>query len=69
MVGDFNFSVYVPNYDVQGHPRQSDKTLAQCGELLREELDGYFDQRDSRYMYFSRLREMKFNICIFRCAR
>ena len=51
MVGDFNFGLYVPNYNVPGHPRQSAASLPQFAESLTLELSGQFDQKDQRNRY------------------
>ena len=51
MVGDFDFSIYVPDYNREGHPRESNMTLAQFGEQLRDELNSYFDMRENRNRY------------------
>ena len=51
MVGDFDFSIYVPDYNREAHPRESDMTLAQFAEQLREELNQYYDMRDNQNRY------------------
>ena len=51
MVGDLDFSIYVPDYNREGHPRQSDKTLAQFAEQPREELNSYYDMQDNQNRY------------------
>ena len=51
MVGDFDFSIYVPDYNREAHPRESDMTLAQFAEQLGEELNSYYDMRDNRHRY------------------
>ena len=51
MVGDLNFGMYVPNYNVPGHPRQSAKSLPDFAESKTEELMELFDRRDNRNRY------------------